>query len=94
MKTPIVKPAAPAVYGSDTAPIIYFEGVVAWGNRGGVAQIELGCNHIIPMAAGGEAKIRTVVTAHLRCSAGALEDLMQTIEKMQTTPPPLPQTAQ
>ena len=78
------------IFGSDAAPIIYFDGVLAWGYRDGVVQLELAANHLVPMATGSpEVKTKVVVTAHLRCSVGAATQLMDAIEKLTTTPPPL-----
>lgn len=85
-------PQAPAVYGSDSAPIIYFDGFVALGNRDGVMQIELAANHLVPVSleAGDKVRTKVVITAHLRCSMGAGMALMEALEKFITTAPPLP----
>ena len=85
-------PQAPAVYGSDTAPIIYFDGFVALGNRDGILQVELAANHLVPVSleAGDKVKTKVVITAHLRCSINTAMALVEALEKFVTTAPPLP----
>jgi hypothetical protein len=79
---PIKADSPPSVFGSDAAPIIYFDGVIAWGHRDGIVQLELGANHLVPVAGGGTVKTKVVVTAHLRCSAGTLHALREILELM------------
>lgn len=81
------QPAAPTVYGSDAAPIIYFDGVIAWGHRDGVVQLELAANHLVPAALGSaEVKTKIVVTAHLRCGAGTIQALRDILDQMAAPP--------
>ena len=80
---PIKTAPPPSVFGSDAAPIIYFDGVIAWGHRDGIVQLELGANHLVPMGGDSkEVKTKVVVTAHLRCSAGTLQALREVLELM------------
>jgi hypothetical protein len=81
----------PAVFGSDAAPVIYFDGVIAHGVRDGVIQLELAMNQIVPVSleGGGKTKVKVVVVAHLRCTTSTAFDLAETIEKITTAAPPL-----
>lgn len=81
-KSPAKAPSS-IVFGSDAAPIIYFDGVAAYGHRDGVAQLEVAANHLVPVSLGStEVKTKVVMTAHLRCSAGTLMALREIIDKM------------
>lgn len=89
------KPSKPiqgqTVFGSDAAPVIYFDGAVAFGIRDGVVQIELGVNHLVPVDGG--VKMKIVMSAHLRCSSNAALGLCEAIEKALAMVPPLPEKA-
>jgi len=85
------KPAV-AASGSDTAPIVYYDGVLAWGLLNGVVQVELAANHLMPVSLGENAdvKTRTVVTAHLRCNLVAAQNLRDVLDaaiRRAMTPP-------
>jgi hypothetical protein len=68
------------ILGTETAPLIYFDGVTAFGVSMGTIQIELAANVILPRKEGGTTTlIRT--TACLRCNSTAAADLAQAIEK-------------
>lgn len=80
----------PAVFGSDAAPVIYFDGVVAFGICNGVIQLELAANHLVPVSLDGtKVKVKHVIAVHLRCSPDTATNLMEVIEKMITKPPPM-----
>lgn len=80
----------PAVFGSDAAPVIYFDGVVAMGIRDGVVQLELGVNEIVPVSLqGDQIKTRIVIAAHLRCTAQTATNMMEVIERITTSAPPI-----
>lgn len=76
------KAAAPAVYGSDAAPVVYFDGVVAWGLLNGVMQVELAANHLLPTSLTGDAEVKTraVMSAHLRCNLVAAQQLRDMLD--------------
>ena len=68
------------ILGTDTAPLIYFDGVTAFGVVSGTVQLELAANIILPSTDGGTSTlIRT--TAYLRCSSNGAADLKQAIDK-------------
>jgi hypothetical protein len=89
--TKTIPTVTPAVFGSDAAPVIYFDGVIAHGIRDGVIQLELAMNQIVPVSleGSGKTKVKVVVVAHLRCTASTALDLAETIEKITTAAPPL-----
>jgi hypothetical protein len=66
--------------GAETAPFIYFDGVMTFGMNKGAVQIELAANVINPTSDGGT-RNDVVVTAHIRCSPAAAMDLQQAIGK-------------
>ena len=75
------KPKAPSlISGSDAAPVIYLDGAIAWGEIGGVIQVETAMNHLLPNDQDG-VKTKVVVTAHLRCSLGAARNLRDALDK-------------
>jgi hypothetical protein len=88
-----IKPSSPsAVFGSDAAPVIYFDGVVAFGIRDGVIQLELGTNQLVPVTLEGtQVKTKIVIAAHLRCTTQTATNLMEIIEQLTTAPPPIKQ---
>lgn len=70
-------------HGSDAAPIVYFDGAVAYGVIGAVVQIELAANVVVPVTVNNKAEIRTrsIVTCHLRGTHVAMAQLADAIEK-------------
>jgi hypothetical protein len=80
-KSPVVAGKPQAVRGSDAAPVIYFDGVLAWGVHNNVLQIEVACNQLVPAdLSSGPLKTRVVVTGHLRCSATAAKQLSEVLD--------------
>lgn len=83
MKVPM--PAAPksgqTISGSDTAPIVYFDGVIACGLHNGIVQLELAANELIPIDGKDSVRTKVVVTAHIRCSPAAAMQLNHMIEQ-------------
>jgi hypothetical protein len=82
-------PAPAAVlqaHASDTAPVIYFDGAVAYGLNGQTARIELATTCSLPVAVNGkvEPRQRVMITCHLRGSLDAMAQLADTIEKCLT----------
>jgi hypothetical protein len=84
MALPQAKPTAkqaPAVFGSDAAPVIYFDGVYAAGNCNGIIQIEVAANELVPVGPGSpEIKVKCVATGHLRCSLPAAKQLRDMLD--------------
>jgi hypothetical protein len=70
-------------HGTDTAPVIFFDGAVAYGIQGQTARIELATTCTIPVSVGGKpsARQRVLITCHLRGSLEAMAQLADTIEK-------------
>jgi hypothetical protein len=69
---------------SEVAPFIYCDGVATFGFNNGVVQLELAANAIVPEGTG--TRIDVLITAHLRCSAGAAMQLRDSITKALETP--------
>jgi hypothetical protein len=82
-------------HGGDNAPMVYFDGAVAYGVIGAVVQLELAANIVIPVAVNGHGEIRTrsIVTAHLRGSHAAMAQLADAIEKALMITGPLDRNA-
>ena len=70
-----------ALYGSDIAPTIYFDGVAAIGVVNGVIQLELAVNHLVPDAEGGDVRIKVACAAHLRAGVSAIRQLLDMVDK-------------
>lgn len=88
--TSVPAAAQPSVFGSDAAPVIYFDGVIAFGICNGVIQLELAANHLVPVSLDGtKIKVKHVIAVHLRCSPDTANNLMEVIEKVITKPPPM-----
>jgi len=83
------KAVTATVSGSDTSPVIYFDGVAAIGMIGGVVQIELAMNQLVPLS-DGMVKTRVVSAGHLRLTSGAALALVETIERILESHPELP----
>jgi hypothetical protein len=87
---PVVAAPQPAVFGSDVAPVIYFDGVIAFGVCNNVLQLELASNQLVPVSMDGtKVKVKHVVAVHLRCAPEVALNLVEVIEKMLTKPPPM-----
>jgi hypothetical protein len=70
---------------TETAPVIFFDGPVAWAIHDGVVAIELGIRAMVPVGEGeGEVAADTAnhVCGRLRCSPGAARLLGSAITKM------------
>ena len=76
-----LKPS-PVIHGSDAAPIVYFDGILAWGTHNGMLQIEVAANTLVPSdLEAGPVKTRIVVTGHLRFSAVAARQLADMLDE-------------
>jgi hypothetical protein len=82
-------------HGSDQAPFLYFENAVAFGVNGGVVQIELAANVVIPVTINGksEVRVRSVVVGHLRATHATMALLADAIEKALMITGPLDRNA-
>jgi hypothetical protein len=71
---------------SELAPFIYCDGVALFGVSGGVVQLELASNTIVPEGTGTRTDV--VIIAHLRCSPAAAVQIRDTIDRAlkMTTP--------
>src|SRR5262245_53293354 len=65
---------------AESAPFIYFDGVLTAGVHQGNVRLELGASTVIPTG-DGQAKTLQVITAHLRCSPSAAVTLRDAIDK-------------
>lgn len=64
---------------SEMAPFIYCDGVATYGTNGGVIQLELASNTIVPDGAGTRTDV--LITAHLRCSPSAAVGIRDAITR-------------
>jgi hypothetical protein len=83
-------------YGNDHAPVVYFDGAVAYGlGAGSTGRVELATTCSVPITRDGQpgAITRTVVTVHLRAGLEAFAQLADAIEAMLTMVPKLPEPA-
>lgn len=72
----------PVVHGSDAAPIVYFDGILAWGTHNGILQIEIAANTLVPSdLEAGPVKTRIIVTGHLRFNLVAARQLADVIDE-------------
>src|SRR5260370_1318015 len=70
-------PRLPPIVGSETAPVIYADGCIAFGTLHGLVQLELAANISIPISDGSaRVETKTVVVAHLRLTPRALQTLI------------------
>ena len=80
------KPGAPApapvLKNAAGAPVIYFDGVPAYGVFAGNVEMELSCRVLIPSRDGVSVLSDMTCVAHLRCSAAAAAQLHETIGKI------------
>lgn len=75
---------------SELAPFIYCDGVALFGVSGGVVQLELATNTIMPEGTGTRTDI--LITAHLRCSPSAaigIRDAINRALEMSATEQPI-----
>jgi hypothetical protein len=88
--------AMPTAHGSDAAPVIYFDGAVAYGLAGTTGRIELAVTCTVPVTDNGKPGVRqrVLVTCHLRASLEAMAQLADAIEKMLTMAKPPSFTAE
>ena len=89
MSSASLKPKpTPAVSGSDAAPIVYCDGIVAAGMLGGIVQLELAANCLIPLELDNSKppRSRVLVTGHIRCSAQAALAIRDSIDKLLRVP--------
>src|SRR5438045_3395412 len=81
-KSPVPQKQTRAIGGSDAAPVIYFDGVVAYGVNNGTLQLELATNCLVPSDINPQSvRTRILMVAHLRSSRLAAEQLAQAIIK-------------
>ena len=73
-----------AVGSSEQAPFIYCDGVALYGINGGIIQLELAANSIMPEGAGTRTDV--LITAHLRCSQAAAIGIRDAIDKALALP--------
>jgi hypothetical protein len=66
--------------GSDKAPFVYFDRAFAYGITQGAIKVELGAHTIVPTSGGTATKDEFIVTAHLRCTPSAAQDLVRALE--------------
>jgi predicted 2-oxoglutarate/Fe(II)-dependent dioxygenase YbiX len=64
---------------TESAPFIYFDGVLTSGVTHGVIRIELAAGAVVP-ARSGQMHTVHVVTGHLRCSPSAAMELRKAID--------------
>jgi hypothetical protein len=74
--------AVAAVAGSDTAPVILADLAYAYGTNGGIVQLELGINTLVPIDGSPKVKVRPICTGHLRMSAAAAAQLRDMLDKV------------
>jgi hypothetical protein len=74
---------------TETAPLIYFDGAIAWGTYAGVVQIELGARAMCATTdgdLGAPAEVAVHVSGRLRCSPAAARQLRDVIDKSLAKP--------
>jgi hypothetical protein len=64
----------------DNVPIVYLDGIAAFGVMNGAVQIELATRRLIPQPQGGVA-VEFFCSGHLRCSPAAADQLRNAIGK-------------
>lgn len=82
-------------HSGDQAPVLYFDGAVAYGALGAIVQIELATTIVVPVSVNGKSEIRTrnIVVAHLRASHAVMAQLADAIEKALMLTGPLDRNA-
>jgi hypothetical protein len=71
------------ITGNSTAPFVVFDGVLALGHNGGMAEFEVVCRTWVVERLGGATTPEVVVTGHLRCPITALASLKDAIQKIE-----------
>lgn len=71
------------ITGNATAPFIAFDGVIAMGHNGGMAEFEVVCRTLSVNSVGKDPATEIVVVAHLRCPIAALASLKEAIQKVE-----------
>jgi hypothetical protein len=71
----------PAPVGNDRAPFVYFDKAYAYGIMHGSVQVELAGRTIVLGSGAATTGEEFVVTAHLRCSPNAAQDLVHALER-------------
>jgi hypothetical protein len=69
---------------TETAPLIFFDGAIAWGTYAGVVQIEFGARALCATTdgdLGAPAEVAVHVFGRLRCSPAAARQLRDVIDK-------------
>lgn len=75
------------VANSGVAPIIFADGVTAYGQANGVIALEFAASVLVPMA-DGTIKTKSVAVLHLRLPSGGALGLAEAIEKVLTVAAP------
>ena len=66
---------------AQTAPFIYFDGIVTAGVHHGTIQLELAASTLVPTPDSKAARVH-VITAHLRCNPSAAAELRKAIDNV------------
>jgi hypothetical protein len=66
-------------FSSESAPFVYFDGVMTAGVHHGTIQLELTASTLVPTPDGKTTRVH-VITGHLRCSPSAAADLRKAID--------------
>jgi hypothetical protein len=66
---------------AQSAPFVYFDGVVTAGVHHGTIQLELAAHTLVPTPDSKVASVQ-VITAHLRCNSSAAADLRKAIDNV------------
>jgi len=66
-------------FSAETAPFVYFDGVMTAGVHHGTIQLELAAGTLVPTPDGKTTTVH-VITGHLRCSPSAAASLRQAID--------------
>jgi hypothetical protein len=88
MKPPVKTAPAASVANSGSVPIIYADGVSAFGQANGIVALEFAATVLMPMN-DGVTKSKNVATFHLRMPVNGANGLMEALEKVLTTAPPI-----
>jgi hypothetical protein len=66
---------------AQSAPFVYFDGVVTAGVHHGTIQLELAASTLVPTPDSKAARVH-VITAHLRCNPSAAAELRKAIDNV------------
>jgi hypothetical protein len=72
-------PAPPVYRNTDTAPLVFFDVVAAFGALAGSIEIELAARILSPVASGNP--VEFITTGRLRCSPNAATQLRNAIDE-------------